>query len=85
MAAAANAAWPVVNGPVPGEATVEQRHSGGVVKSNDIKYLTERAAISSETTRACAARASDSDQRFFTIIISASLPLSTGRIIAASM
>lgn len=31
-----------------------RRHPGGVVKSNDIKYLTERLSISSKTTRECA-------------------------------
>lgn len=49
-AAAANAAWPVVN--VNTREPGVERDPGGVVKSNDIKYLTERAAISSETTRA---------------------------------
>lgn len=42
----------MARGERPNVRTGVERHPGGVVKSNDIKYLTERAAISSETTRA---------------------------------
>ena len=58
--------------PRTGEGTEEKRHPGGVVKSNDIKYLTERAGISSETTRACGTRESTRHQlcSYFTIIVS---------------
>lgn len=58
--------------PRTGEGTEEKRHPGGVVKSNDIKYLTERAGISSETTRACGTRKSTRHQlcSYFTIIVS---------------
>lgn len=55
--------------PRTGEGTEVHRHPGGVVKSNDIKYLTERAAISSETTRACATRASIRGRSCFPITI----------------
>lgn len=58
--------------PRTGEGTEEKRHPGGVVKSNDIKYLTERAGISSETTRACGTREFTRHQlcSYFTIIVS---------------